>query len=73
MDLRSSSTHFVRQESLKEVKKMKLTNKQIIAIIAIIFGILVLILPDFLNYLVALFLIVYGIISLIPSKKKAKK
>jgi predicted membrane protein len=52
---------------------MKLTNKQIIAIIAIIFGILVLILPDFLNYLIALFLIVYGIISLIPSKKKTKK
>ncbi|MFA6437300.1 MAG: DUF3096 domain-containing protein [Candidatus Paceibacterota bacterium] len=52
---------------------MKLTNKQITAVIAIIIGILVLIFPNFLNALVALFLIAYGIISLIPSKKKAKK
>jgi predicted membrane protein len=52
---------------------MTLSNKQIGGIVAIVFGILVLILPNLVNYLIAIFLIVWGIICFIPSKKKINK
>jgi len=49
---------------------MKLDAKQLASILAIVFGILIFALPDILQYLVALFFIIWGIIGFIPAKKK---
>jgi len=51
---------------------MSLNSKQLGGIIAIVFGILIFILPSIVNYLIALFLIIWGVVSFIPMKKKAK-
>lgn len=48
---------------------MKINTKQINGILAIVFGILIFALPNVVNYLVALFLIIWGVISFIPNKK----
>jgi len=52
---------------------MKLNQKQWGGLVAIVFGILILILPSIVNYLIAIFLVVWGTITLIPIKKKAKQ
>jgi hypothetical protein len=36
------------------------------SVVALIAGILILIVPRFLNYIVAIYLIVYGILGLVP-------
>ena len=48
---------------------MKLDPKQINGILAIIFGILIFALPNVVNYLIALFLVIWGVVSFIPNKK----
>ncbi|MGV8144192.1 MAG: DUF3096 domain-containing protein [Methanothermobacter sp.] len=41
------------------------TTKEIIGVVAIIVAILIIIYPAILNYLVAIFLLVYGVLELI--------
>jgi hypothetical protein len=44
-----------------------LTPSMIVGLISIIFGIIVLIFPKILNYLVALYLIITGVLMVLPS------
>ena len=46
---------------------MHLTSVTVQPLIALVFGILILLLPRILNYLVALYLILFGLIGLFPS------
>jgi len=48
---------------------MKFDTKQIVGILGIVFGVLVFVLPEIVNYLIALFLIIWGVVNLIPTKK----
>ncbi|RLI46486.1 DUF3096 domain-containing protein [Candidatus Bathyarchaeota archaeon] len=49
----------------KELKKIGITvSKPVLAIICIIFGLLVIIFPDLLQWIVGLFLIIQGILIL---------
>ncbi len=41
------------------------TTKEIIGVVAIIIAILIIVYPSILNYLVAIFLLVYGVMELI--------
>lgn len=41
------------------------TTKEIIGVVAIIVAILIIVYPNILNYLVAIFLLVYGVLELI--------
>ncbi|MBV9418860.1 MAG: DUF3096 domain-containing protein [Alphaproteobacteria bacterium] len=45
---------------------MHLDGLQIQALITLVFGILILLLPRILNYLVAIYLIIVGIVGLFP-------
>ena len=49
----------------KPPEKKKFDNSSLVAVLAVIFGILILIKPDVLAILIALYLIVYGISELI--------
>lgn len=60
------SFHNIYIHSIKKYKSMKDdTTREIIAIIAIILGVLMLIYPQLVGYLAGLFLIIYGILELI--------
>jgi len=50
-------------------ENMKIDTKQINGVIAVVFGVLVFALPNVVNYLIALFFIIWGIVALIPTKK----
>ncbi len=47
---------------------MKLSNSVIIGIVAIIAGILVLVWPDFIRWIVGIFLIVWGALTILGKK-----
>jgi uncharacterized membrane protein HdeD (DUF308 family) len=50
----------------KQLKKIGVTfSKPILAILSIIFGLLVIVFPDFLQWIVGLFFILLGILTLI--------
>jgi uncharacterized membrane protein HdeD (DUF308 family) len=60
------SFHNIYIHSITKYKSMKDdTTREIIAIIAIILGVLMLIYPQLVGYLAGLFLIIYGILELI--------
>ena len=46
-------------------KKLKADNSVIIAVLAIVFGVLIFLKPDVLSLLIALYLIIFGIAELI--------
>jgi uncharacterized membrane protein HdeD (DUF308 family) len=49
----------------KKLKGDKMEKMQIVSIIAILAGILVIAVPDIIGWVVGLFLIIYGVISLL--------
>ena len=57
---------FSADEQTRHLMNIELSNAVVTPVLALLAGILILLVPRFLNYVVAVYLIVIGIVGLIP-------